>query len=108
MKYYASHFLWHAGQNRLFRMQRIGVNEGSGCCVSVEPLEAEMRHTVWLGGLVILAPSQPEIRTGESFQAFCFRISEGVEAGEPLKAFQVVAFDVLSMAFTAGSRLVSL
>ena len=73
-----------------------------------EPLEAEMQHTVWLGGLVILAPSQPEIRTGESFQAFCSRISERVEAGEPLKAFQVVAFDVLSMTFTAGSRLVSL
>lgn len=108
IKYYASHFLWHAGQNRLFRMQRIGVDEVSGLCVWIEPLEAEMRHTIWLGGLIILAPPRSEIRAGESFQRFCTRVSVGVEAGMSLNAFQVVPFDVFSMEFTAKSCLVGL
>lgn len=108
MKYYASHYLWHAGQNRLFRMQRIGIDESLGFCVSMEPLNEEMRQTVWLGGLIVLAASSPEIRFGESFQDFCLRVS-GVELRDtPLKAFHVPAFDAVSMVFTGRSRVASL
>ncbi len=55
MQYYASHYLWHAGQDKLFRMQRIGLEVSGHTWVSMEPLEEEVRNTQWLGGLIILA-----------------------------------------------------
>ena len=54
MQYYASHYLWHAGQDKLFRMQRIGLEVSGHTWVSMEPLEEEVRNTQWLGGLIIL------------------------------------------------------
>lgn len=108
MRYYASHLLWHAGQNRLFRMQRIGIEEESGEWRSMEPLETEMRQTVWLSGLMVLAPSRVEIRDGESFADFCTRVAGSTEADAPLKAFHVVPFDLATLSFVAGSRLVNL
>ena len=50
MQYYASHYLWHAGQDKLFRMQRIGLEVSGHTWVSMEPLEEEVRNTQWLGG----------------------------------------------------------
>ena len=37
MQYYASHYLWHAGQDKLFRMQRIGLEVSGRTWVSMEP-----------------------------------------------------------------------
>lgn len=56
MKYYASHYLWHAGQNQLFRMQRIGLDASSHVFLSMESLEEEVRQTQWLNGLIIWLP----------------------------------------------------
>lgn len=108
MIYYASHYLWHAGQNRLFRMQRIGLEASSHHFVSMEPLEEEVRQTQWLGGLVVLAPCQPEVREGEPFPHFCLRVSQSVTGGESLYAFHVTGFDLQAMKFTSKSRLVRL
>ena len=108
MIYYASHYLWHAGQNRLFRMQRIGLEASSHRFVSMEPLEEEVRQTQWLGGLVVLAPCQLERREGEPFPHFCLRVSQSVAGEEALYAFHVPGFDLQAMEFTSRSRLVRL
>ena len=108
MIYYASHYLWHAGQNRLFRMQRIGLEASSHRFVSMEPLKEEVRQTQWLGGLVVLAPCQPEMREGEPFPHFCLRVSQSVAEGETLYAFHVPGFNLQAMEFTPESRLVRL
>lgn len=46
MQYYASHYLWHAGQDKLFRMQRIGLEVSGRTWVSMEPLEEEVEYPV--------------------------------------------------------------
>ena len=65
MQYYASHYLWHAGQDKLFCMQRIGLEVSGHTWVSMEPLEEEVRNTQWLGGLIILAASAPFMTDGD-------------------------------------------
>ena len=73
MQYYASHYLWHAGQDKLFRMQRIGLEVSGRTWVSMESLEEEVRNTQWLGGLIVLAASDSEYVTEadllQSFQS---------------------------------------
>lgn len=105
MKYYASHYLWHAGQNQLFRMQRIGLDVSSHVFLSMESLEEEVRQTQWLNGLIILAPCRTERRKGESFLDFCQRVSQSVAGREELYAFHVSDFDLRKMEFTSRSRL---
>lgn len=105
MKYYASHYLWHAGQNQLFRMQRIGLDASSHVFLSMESLEEEIHQTQWLNGLIILAPCQPEVREGESFHDFCQRLVPLVTGGEALYAFHVSGFNLQKMEFTSRSRL---
>ena len=78
MQYYASHYLWHAGQDKLFRMQRIGLEVSGRTWVSMEPLEEEVRNTQWLGGMIILAASDSELRKGETFQEFRARTASAV------------------------------
>ena len=70
MQYYASHYLWHAGQDKLFRMQRIGLEVSGRTWVSMEPLEEEVRNTQWLGGLIVLAASDSELRKAKHFRSF--------------------------------------
>lgn len=108
MQYYASHHLWHAGRDKLFRMQRIGLEVSDRTWVSMEPLEEEVRNTQWLGGLIILAASDSELRKGETFQEFCTRIASEVVGDQPLYAFHVPFFDLQKMEFTNRSRLVRL
>lgn len=108
MKYYASHYLWHAGQDKLFRMQRIGLDASSHVFLSMEPLEEEVRQTQWLNGLIVLAPFHPEPREGESFRDFCLRIARSVEAGGTWYAFHVSGFDLQLMEFASRTRLVRL
>ena len=87
MQYYASHYLWHAGQDKLFRMQRIGLEVAGRTWVSMEPLEEEVRNTQWLGGLIVLVASDSELRKGETFQEFRARIASAVTGDQPLYAF---------------------
>ncbi|WP_417129576.1 hypothetical protein [Phocaeicola sp.] len=108
MQYYASHYLWHAGQDRLFRMQRIGLEVSGHTWVSMEPLQEEVRNTQWLSGLIILAVSVPDLRKGEMFQDFRARVASAVDDGRPFYAFHVSFFDLQKMAFTDRSRLVRL
>lgn len=108
MQYYASHYLWHAGQDKLFRMQRIGLEVAGRTWVSMEPLEEEVRNTQWLGGLIVLVASDSELRKGETFQEFCARIASAVTGDQPLYAFHVPFFDLQKMEFTERSRLVRL
>lgn len=108
MQYYSSHYLWHAGQDKLFRMQRIGLEVSGHTWVSMEPLEEEVRNTQWLGGLIILAASAPELRKDETFQEFRARTASAVVGDQPLYAFHVSFFDLQKMAFTDRSRLVRL
>ena len=108
MQYYASHYLWHAGQDKLFRMQRIGLEVAGRTWVSMEPLEEEVRNTQWLGGLIILAASAPELRKDETFQEFRARKASPVVGDHPHNPFQVSFFDLQKMAFTDRSRLVRL
>ena len=89
MQYYASHYLWHAGQDKLFRMQRIGLEVSGRTWVSMEPLEEEVRNTQWLGGLIVLAASDSELRKGETFQEFRARTVSAVTGDQPLYAFHV-------------------
>lgn len=89
MQYYASHYLWHAGQDKLFRMQRIGLEVSGRTWVSMEPLEEEVRNTQWLGGLIVLAASDSELRKGETFQEFRARTASAVTGDQPLYAFHV-------------------
>ena len=103
MQYYASHYLWHAGQDKLFRMQRIGLEVSGHTWVSMEPLEEEVRNTQWLG-----AASAPELRKDETFQEFRARTASAVVGDQPLYAFHVSFFDLQKMAFTDRSRLVRL
>ena len=106
MQYYASHYLWHAGQDKLFRMQRIGLEVAGRTWVSMEPLEEEVRNTQWLGGLIVLVASDSELRKGETFQEFRARIASAVTGDQPLYAFHVPFFDLQKMEFTERSRLV--
>lgn len=108
MQYYASHYLWHAGQDRLFRMQRIGLEVSGHTWVSMEPLQEEVRNTQWLSGLIILAASAPDLRKGEMFQDFRARVASAVDDGQPFYAFHVSFFDLQKMEFTEQSRLVRL
>lgn len=108
MKYFASHYLWHAGLNRLFRMQRIGIDVDSGVCGFMEPLEEEVRQTEWLNGLIVLVPAQPEVRAGETFQDFCQRMSCTVKEGEALQAFYMPDFNLSLMEFPSRVRWVRL
>ena len=108
MQYYASHYLWHAGQDKLFRMQRIGLEVSGHTWVSMEPLEEEVRNTQWLGGLIILAASAAELRKDETFQEFRARTASAVVGDQPFYAFHVSFFDLQKMAFTDRSRLVRL
>ncbi len=108
MQYYASHYLWHAGQDKLFRMQRIGLEVAGRTWASMEPLEEEVRNTQWLGGLIVLAASDSELRKGETFQEFRARIASAVTGDQPLYAFHVPFFDLQKMEFTEQSRLVRL
>lgn len=108
MQYYASHYLWHAGQDKLFRMQRIGLEVSGHIWVSVEPLKEEIGNTQWLGGLIILAASNPELMKGETFQEFRVRTASAVTGDQPLYAFHVPFFDLQKMEFTGRSRLVRL
>lgn len=105
MKYYASHYLWHAGQNQLFRMQRIGLDASSHVLFSMESLEEEVRQTQWLNGLIVLVPCQTERRKGEAFLNFCQRVFQSVTGGEALYAFHVSDFNLQKMEFTSRSRL---
>ena len=100
MQYYASHYLWHAGQDKLFRMQRIGLEVSGRTWVSMEPLEEEVRN--------ILAASDSELRKGETFQEFRARTASAVTGDQPLYAFHVSFFDLQKMEFTERSRLVRL
>lgn len=108
MQYYASHYLWHAGQDQLFRMQRIGLEEFGHTWMWMESLEEEVRNTQWLGGLIILAVSTPELRKGETFQEFRMRTASVVAGGRPFYAFHVPFFDLQKMEFTDRSCLVHL
>lgn len=108
MQYYASHYLWHAGHDKLFRMQRIGLEVSGRTWASMEPLEEEVRNTQWLGGLIVLAASDSELRKGETFQEFRARTASAVTGDQPLYAFHVSFFDLQKMEFTERSRLVRL
>ena len=61
-----------------------------------------------VGGLIILAASDSELRKGETFQEFCTRIASEVVGDQPLYAFHVLFFDLQKMEFTDRSRLVRL
>ena len=87
MQYYASHYLWHAGQDKLFRMQRIGLEVAGRTWVSMEPLEEEVRNTQWLGGLIVLVASDSELRKGETFQEFRARIASAAALCFPCAVF---------------------
>ena len=108
MQYYASHYLWYAGQDYLVRMQRIGLDLAGRTWVSLEPFEDEVRNTQWLGGLIVLVASDSELRKGETFQEFRARIASAVTGDQPLYAFHVPFFDLQKMEFTERSRLVRL
>ena len=74
----------------------------------MEPLEEEVRNTQWLGGLIVLAASDSELRKGETFQEFRARTASAVTGDQPLYAFHVSFFDLQKMEFTERSRLVRL
>ena len=86
MQYYASHYLWHAGQDKLFRMQRIGLEVSGHTWVSMEPLEEEVRNTQWLGK----------------------RTATTKKKNQKKKKNQMSFIDLQKMAFTDRSRLVRL
>lgn len=96
------------GRTNCSACQRIGLEVSGRTWVSMEPLEEEVRNTQWLGGLIVLAASDSELRKGETFQEFRARTVSAVTGDQPLYAFHVPFFDLQKMEFTERSRLVRL
>ena len=108
MQYYASHYLWHAGQDKLFRMQRIGL-EVSGRTLGVDGAFGRRSPEYPVAGRADYSGSFCSgIRKGETFQEFRARTASAVVGDQPLYAFHVSFFDLQKMAFTDRSRLVRL
>ena len=90
--------------------QVVEVDETSRCVVCVFALEGEIRHTEWLGGVILLSNHLPVRNLHESFAAFLKRENELSEATSScsLQAYHVTSFNVHEMEFTEGSRIILL
>ena len=96
------------GRTNYSGMQRIGLEVSGRTWVSMEPLEEEVRNTQWLGGLIVLAASDSELRKAKHSRSFVRGQSSAVTGDQPLYSFHVSFFDLQKMEFTEQSRLVRL
>lgn len=107
MKQYASHYVWMAGLP-LAKMQVISVDEDSHRVLSVSSFRSEQAHTIWLGGMILVAPSFPDLRAGESFLSYLYRLQGPERSSGPLYACHVEDYDLMRMEFRRTSRLIAL
>lgn len=107
MKRFAANRVYKVSDQSLQRNQVVEVDECTHEVLSIFTLEEEIRHTEWLGGIIIVAPACPARIDGEKFESFLTRLS-AFSNSLPLHAYHITAFDVNSMEFTVGSRMVIL
>lgn len=108
MKRYAANRVCNVLSKDTLRNQVVELDENSHQVIRIFRLEGEIRQTEWLGGVILLANECPSRMQGEKFATFMKRISLMQSASTKLHAYHITAFDVSSMEFTTGSRIIYL
>ena len=107
MRRFAANRVCIVPEKKILRNQVVEVDEVSHEVLHIFVLEEEIRHTEWLGGMILLASHCPSRDENESFGAYIDRIGENIDS-KALKAYHISAFNVNSMEFTKESRIVLL
>ena len=110
MKRFAANRVCNLADLTILRNQVVEIDALDRRVIRVFALEEEIRHTEWLGGILLLADHPLVRKPGESFADFLKREGGGVPSfpeGDR-KAYHVTAFDVRNMEFTSSSRIVLL
>lgn len=100
MKSFACHRLYETADKYLGQSV-VTVND-NGEVVSFSSLDSEVRHTTWIGGVIILSSLREFVRRDDFTDTLHALTGEG---GCPLYAWHVSDFDFLNDAFTAQSIL---
>ncbi len=109
-KRFASNRLCSLAGGEISRNQVVEVEVPEGRVLRIFTLEEEIRHTEWLGGMILLSSHFPVRKENESFAEFRERerILEVSESAGTLHAFHITSFDVSAMDFTQSSRIIPL
>lgn len=109
MKRFAANRVCRLSDGTILRNQVVEVDEVSRQVNRVFALVDEIRHTEWLGGMILLSNHCPVCKLQESFAAFLKREQESELAiSDKLRAYHVTFFKVNTMEFTERSRIVLL
>lgn len=114
MEYFAAHRIWIWNHEEVLVRGRIGVDGADRHVVTVERLDGEMERTIWLGGLIILAPCCMPRLPEESFSGYMERNAEEgrfvVHEDNVLSlfAYHAYPFNVPEMEFLPSTRIVRL
>lgn len=100
MKRYACHRLYLT-QNEFLRQSVVTV-DGEGKVIAHALMDAEIDHTEWLGGIVILS-SLPKYEWKGDFETVLHDLTKDV--GQPLYAWHLSDFDFTNNACTQTSVL---
>lgn len=109
MRAVATHRVYDAEKREILAKQVVELDE-RGYVTRVYPLTEEVRHTEWLGDLIVLYPQQlPEILPLERFSQYKERITSQLDTprkGERKKAYLLTPFNVSEMEFTPDTHIV--
>lgn len=110
LKHFAANRVYVTTDGTMVRNGVVDVDSQSHRVANLFCLEEEMRHTEWLGGIILLCSERPSRLNGEGFDAFLTRINKKERTLKPtsLYAYHITAFNVSLMEFTSESRIISL
>lgn len=102
---YAAHRVFSIHPPYQYTSQQSVVLAADGIVISVEPFVCELPQTVWLGGVIVLAPQYIQREDGEPFAVYLHRLAEVSASDLPLRAIFICPFDFVQMDFLPQSRI---
>ena len=107
MRRFAANRICIVSENKILRNQVVEIDEVTHEVFRYFPLEEEIQHTEWLGGMILLVAHCPVRKEGETFTELVKRVGS-FPISVPEKAYHITAFNVSSMEFTKESRIILL